>query len=91
MSIKHNFNDMVHQILEEYSIEISQNDNYKKLVNEYDKVFEKISKCLSKENREMIYKLNEIEGNMSSISEKMIYEKGLKDGIELKNIVKIVS
>ncbi|KEI90709.1 hypothetical protein N493_14955 [Clostridium botulinum B2 433] len=91
MSIKNNFNDMIHQVLEEYSIEISQNDNYKKLVNEYDKIFGKISKCLSKENKDMIYRLNEIEGNMSSISEKMIYEKGLRDGLELKNILKIVS
>lgn len=91
MSIKHNFNDMIHQVLEEYSIEISQNDNYKKLVNEYDKIFGEISKCLSKENKDMIYRLNEIEGNMSSISEKMIYEKGLRDGLELKNILKIVS
>lgn len=91
MSIKKRFDEMVYSVLEDYGSEIIKDKEYDELSHEYEEVFNKLKDLLPKEHWRLLYRLDEIDSEMGSISEKIIYEKGLQDGVELKHILRIAN
>lgn len=87
--INNRFNDMVYSILEDHGTELINDREYSELSDEYDQKFNEIKILLGKENKEILDELEEIRNSMSAIHEKLIYERGLQDGVELRTILKI--
>lgn len=69
---------------------LRKNEEYNKINVEIEEIFNKIKEVLPEEYRDLLFELDSLEGAKGSVSEVIIYRQGLKDGIELNNILKLV-
>ncbi|MDS1004922.1 hypothetical protein P9J83_15670 [Clostridium sporogenes] len=91
MSIELRFNEMIGNVLDDYGNEINSDNEYNIASNKYNKVFNKLKENLSYEDKKLLNELDEAASYVEAISTELTYKKGLKDGVELKGILKIVS
>lgn len=84
------FEEMMHKRI--YGIEefMLKDTEYKELSDKSNKLFRKIEELLPEEYQDLIFSFEEINSLQDNLIKKMIYEQGLKDGVELKNILKLV-
>ncbi|NEZ94240.1 hypothetical protein EXM69_20460 [Clostridium botulinum] len=91
MSIKLRFNEMIGRVLDDHGNEINNDKEYAIALNKYTNLYNKLKEKLSDEDKDLLENLDEATNYVAAISSELTYKKGLKDGIELKSILKIVS
>ncbi|NFS21417.1 hypothetical protein FDE82_04685 [Clostridium botulinum] len=91
MSIELRFNEMIGHVLDDYGNEINSDKEYAIALNKYTNLYNKLKEKLSDEDKDLLENLDDATNYVASISSELTYKKGLKDGVELKSILKIVS
>lgn len=77
------FEEMIHKRVYELEEVMLKDKEHDKLSEKFNQLYVKIKENLPEEHKKLISELE-------AIMKKAIYEQGLRDGIELKNILKLV-
>lgn len=90
-SFKETFGDfMLDRTIEIGDNVLMHNEEYKQIGNKADELFHQIKKLLPKKQQHLMLDLESYYNDKMTLSQDIIYEQGLKDGIEIKNFVKLV-
>lgn len=85
------FNAMIQERTEEVGSKVlMENETYRKSGEDSDKLFRQIKDLLPDEFKPLIFELDRLMCYQQAIAEEVMYEQGIKDGIELKSILKLV-
>ena len=89
-NLRNAFNAMIQERVEEIGSKVLLNhEEYTKVCHECDELYQKIRAILPEEYKSMLFDLDLKTSYLQAIAEDIMYEQGLKDGIELKDILKI--
>lgn len=90
-----NFNDSFQQFVFQRWGEIGdsllKNEEYTELRDKQIELLHKIETLLTEEGKALLEEYNNIETEMECMSIDLVYKEALKDGFQLKSILKVVS
>jgi hypothetical protein len=70
--------------------ELLNNDEYAELQKQHSEVLKKIASLIPEEGQVLLQQLDDIEYGMDRIEQSVLYQNGLRDGVQMLKILKVI-
>jgi|GEM_PF-2718436 len=87
IDFKSSFEGFMMKRTEELGALLSNNEEYSKLNKKFMQLFEDISAKMPAEERTVLTEFDSVVGSLDALMQTIMYQKGIADGMEMKNIL----